>query len=293
MTIIDMNSTELKNQLVECMKDKVKNLYSVYEVIPRLAVIQIGDNPASTTYVRNKTKLANEIGIATQDIKLPANVSRAELIETINQLNHDKYIDGILIQQPVPDHLKLLEQDIDFNKDVDAFTYSQLGAQLANDALYTACTTKGICDLLSFYNIDLEGKHVVILGRSNIVGKPTAAAMLNRNATVTVCHSKTPKLEHYIEDADILIVAIGKPKFINSSYLTLKTKVIIDVGINRLEDGTLCGDCNYNDIVRYWNNSQLTEDRYITPVPKGVGPLTVTSLMNNVIEAAYNTALEN
>lgn len=293
MAIIEMNSIELKNQLIESMKEKVKNLYSIYEVIPRLAVIQIGDNPASTTYVRNKTKLANELGIATQDIKLPANVSRTELIETIDCLNHDKHIDGILIQQPVPNHLKLLEQNIDLYKDVDAFTYKQLGAQLANDTLYTACTTKGICDLLAFYNIDVTGKHVVILGRSNIVGKPTAAAMLNRNATVTVCHSKTPSLEHYIEDADILIVAIGKPKFIDSSYITLKTKVIIDVGINRLEDGTLCGDCDYNDIVRYWNNSQLTEDRYITPVPRGIGPLTVTSLMNNVIESAYNKVLEN
>lgn len=266
--IVIMTSKNLKADLINEMKIEIRNLYKDYNIIPRLAVIQIGDNPASTTYVRNKTKLAKELGIEVADIKLSENINIDNLTETIINLNNDKYIDGILLQQPIPSHLKGLEQDIVEFKDVDGFTFKNLGALLLNETEYTPCTTQGIIALLDYYKIPIEGKHIVIIGRSSIVGKPTAAAMLNRNATITICHSKTPNLEHYIEDADILVVAIGKPEFIDSSYLTLKTKVVIDVGINRLEDGTLCGDCDYNDIVRYWNNSQLTEKRYITPVPR-------------------------
>lgn len=270
--------------LREELKEKISNL----EIKPKLVVIQIGEDKASSTYVKNKSKACLEVGVIFKDLHFNSDISWDELNNVIKELNQDTSVDGIIIQQPLPNHLKGIEQNILPSKDVDGFTYKQLGAQLANDTLYTACTTKGICDLLAFYNIDVTGKHVVILGRSNIVGKPTAAAMLNRNATVTVCHSKTPSLEHYIEDADILIVAIGKPKFIDSSYLTLKTKVIIDVGINRLEDGTLCGDCDYNDITRYWNNSQLTEDRYITPVPGGIGPMTIYGLLYNTYKARLN-----
>lgn len=266
--IVIMTSKNLKADLISEMKIEIRNLYKDYNMIPRLAVIQIGDNPASTTYVRNKTKLAKELGIEVIDVKLSENIKVDNLTETIINLNNDKYIDGILLQQPVPNHLKGLEQDIMEFKDVDGFTFKNLGALLLNETEYTPCTTQGIVALLDYYKIPIEGKHVVIIGRSSIVGKPTALSLLNRNATVTICHSKTENLEEYTKSADILIVAIGKANFINKQHLSLKTKVIIDVGINRLGDGTLCGDCDFNNILEYWNNSRIFEKRYITPVPR-------------------------
>lgn len=256
---------------------------------PKLAVIQVGNDKASTTYVRNKSKACQEVGIEFEDIKFPENVSFEEVFNKIDELNLDPEVHGILIQQPLPRHLQGIEQYVAIEKDVDGFTEENLGKLVYKKQRFMPCTTKGIIDLLDEYRISVKGKHIVILGRSVIVGKSTALALLNRDATVTICHSKTENLEEITQKADILIVAIGQPKFITADYIGDKTQVVIDVGINRLDDGTLIGDCDYWDIIDRW---KFLEDafgdetkRFITPVPGGVGPLTVSSLLDNVFRA--------
>lgn len=278
------------------LQDDLKLLTNVYNSLgsirrPKLAVITIGNDDASKVYIRNKQSLCENCNIIFLHLEYNNNVSREEIEQIIERLNEDSQIDGILIQQPFPEHLKGVEQKVVYYKDVDGFTSRNIANTLLSDNninnLY-ACTPWGILRLLDYYNIDLTGKNVVILGRSNIVGKPLIGLLLQRNATVISCNSYTKNINELMEKADVLISAIGNPKFIKAKDITLRTQIIIDVGINRDTEGKLCGDVDYKDIVQYWNNVNDNIERYITPVPKGIGPMTVESLIHNIIIAYKN-----
>lgn len=260
---------EVKEECIELTKQGI---------IPKLAVIMVGDDLASKTYLRNKNKACQEIGIKYEEYLLKTDIEQKELIDLIEQLNKREDINGILLQSPIPNHLDINEafRKISPEKDVDGFHPINVGKLALNQDAFVPCTPYGIMKLFSEYNINLSGKHVVILGRSNIVGKPLISCCLNRNATVTVCHSKTENLEKYTKEADILISAIGKADFITKKMVK-QDVIIIDVGINRNEEGHLTGDVNFEDVKEVAN--------YITPVPGGVGPMTIAMLMNNVVKA--------
>lgn len=247
-------------------------------IIPKLAVIMVGDNPASKIYVRNKSKACEEVGIKYEEYLLDKDISQEKLMDLIESLNNDKTINGILLQSPLPQHLDINKafSEISPKKDVDGFNPINVGKLIMNQDTFVPCTPYGVMKMFDEYNIDLNGKNVVILGRSNIVGKPIAACCINRNATVTTCHSKTLNLEEHTKKADIIIVAIGKPKFIKKEMIK-KDAVIIDIGINRTEEGKIVGDVDFENIKEIAS--------YITPVPGGVGPMTIAMLMNNVIKA--------
>ena len=261
-----------ENLKKECEELKQKG------IIPKLAVIMVGDNPASKVYVKNKSKACEEIGINYEEYLLKENTTKEELIDLIQKLNKDKTVNGILLQSPLPEHLNINQaiKAITYVKDVDGFTPSSVGKLMIGEDTFISCTPYGVIKMFEEYNIDLTGKNVVILGRSNIVGKPLLQCCLNKNATVTVCHSKTKDLEEYTKRADILIAAIGKSKFVKKEMLK-KGVVVIDVGINRGEDGKLTGDVDFDEVKEIAS--------YITPVPGGVGPMTIAMLMNNVIKA--------
>ncbi len=248
---------------------------------PKLAVIMVGDNKASQVYVRNKSKVCNEIGVEFEEYLLKEETSQKELIDLIKRLNNNSKIYGILLQSPIPKHLDINEafRTIAPEKDVDGFNPINVGKLCLNQDTFVSCTPYGIMKIFENYNIDLSGKNVVILGRSNIVGKPLIQCCLNKNATVTVCHSKTNNLDEYTKRADILISAIGKPKFVTKDMIK-DNAVIIDVGINRCEDGKIVGDVDFENVV--------SKASFITPVPGGVGPMTIAMLMNNVIKATNN-----
>ena len=279
-TIID--GKKVSQKIREELKEECKEIRK-QGIIPKLAVIVIGDNAASKVYVRNKNKACQEIGIEYEEYFLKSEITQEKLIELIEDLNNRKDINGILLQSPIPNHLDINEafRKISPEKDVDGFHPANVGKLILNQDTFVSCTPYGIMKLFAEYNIDLNGKHVVILGRSNIVGKPLIACCLNRNATVTVCHSKTENLEEHTKKADILIVAIGKANFVKKEMIK-DGAVIIDVGINRTDEGKLTGDVDFENIKDVAG--------YITPVPGGVGPMTVAMLMNNVIKA---TRLQN
>jgi methylenetetrahydrofolate dehydrogenase (NADP+)/methenyltetrahydrofolate cyclohydrolase len=250
---------------------------------PKLVVITIGDDDASKVYVRNKKKACEKCNIIFEQKHFSEDEDINIVLDYMKHLNIDRSVDGIMVQLPVPYRFKGIEQAIMPDKDVDGFSTYNLGGTLNNVKHIPACTPNGIMELLHYNDIDLEGKNVVIIGRSNIVGKPLIGMLLERNATVTICHSKTENIKNITANADILIVAIGKPKFINSYYITSKCMCIIDVGMNRDENGELCGDVDFEDIVNYWKMFSTDNiERYITPVPGGVGPMTVYSLVKNV-----------
>ena len=246
---------------------------------PKLAVIMVGDNAASKVYIRNKSKACDEVGVKYEEYILGADIQQEELTELIEKLNKDKTVNGILLQSPLPPNLDINEaiKKIDYKKDVDGFHPMNIGKLVLGQDTFVSCTPYGIMRLFEEYNIDLCGKNVVILGRSNIVGKPLIQCCLNKNATVTVCHSKTKELEKITKEADILITAIGKPEFIKAEMVKVDV-VVIDVGINRLKTGKIVGDVDFEEV------SQKAS--YITPVPGGVGPMTIAMLLNNVIKAA-------
>ena len=248
-------------------------------IVPKLAVIMVGDNASSKIYVRNKSRACEEIGIEYQEFLLDDSTTMDELLDLIDKLNKDDSIHGILLQSPIPKGLDINQafKAIDPKKDVDGFNPCNVGKLCLGQDTFVSCTPYGIVKLLEEYNIDIEGKDAVIVGRSNIVGKPMLQCLLNKNATVTVCHSKTIKLERVTKSADILVVAIGQPNFITKDMVK-ENAVVIDVGINRLQDGTLCGDVNFEEV------SEVAQ--YITPVPGGVGPMTIAMLMNNIVKAA-------
>ena len=275
-TIIDGKGLAKKireNLKIECDELKAKGIN------PKLAVVMVGDNPASKVYVRNKSRACDEIGITYEEFLLDENITQQELNDLIKNLNDKKEVNGILLQSPLPDHLNINEafKTISYRKDVDGFTPSSVGKLAIGEDTFISCTPFGVIKMLEEYNIDVEGKEVVILGRSNIVGKPLIQCCLSKNATVTVCHSKTKNIEQHTKRADILIAAIGKAKFVKQDMVK-KGAVVIDVGINRTEDGKLVGDVDFENVEKVAS--------YITPVPGGVGPMTIAMLMNNVIKAA-------
>lgn len=243
-----------------------------------LAVIQVGSDPASSVYVRNKKRACEYIGIRSESYELPEQTSEDELLALIDRLNRDPKINGILCQLPVPAHMdedKIIRA-IDPAKDVDGFHAQNVGALVIGQQGFISCTPAGIIQLLKRSGVETVGKNCVIIGRSNIVGKPMALLMLRENATVTVCHSKTKNLPEICRQADILIVAIGRPKMITAEYVK-EGAVVIDVGIHRQEDGKLCGDVDFTQVEPIAGA--------ITPVPGGVGPMTIAMLMNNCVEA--------
>lgn len=277
MTIIidgKKTSAEIKDELkVQVEKLKENN------TVVTLCVIQVGKDPASTIYVNNKKKACEYIGIKSLSYELPEDTRQDQLIELIQELNEQQNVHGILVQLPLPKHIdedKII-QTISPDKDVDGFHPQSVGRLSIGQKGYVSCTPAGIVQLLKRYNIPIEGKECVIVGRSNIVGKPMAMLMLRENATVTVCHSRTKNLSDITSRADILIVAIGKPRFITSEYVKAGAAVI-DVGMHRDENKKLCGDVDFDDIVNKVSS--------ITPVPGGVGPMTIAMLMNNCVESA-------
>ena len=244
-----------------------------------LAVIQVGNDPASSVYVGNKKKACEYIGIRSLSYELAENTTQEELLTLVSKLNKDTNVNGILVQLPLPSHINedLVINAISPAKDVDGFHPQSVGALSIGQKGFVSCTPAGIIQLLKRSGIEMEGKECVIIGRSNIVGKPMALLMLRENATVTICHSRTKNLKKVAKRADILIVAIGKPLFVNQEFIK-DGAVVIDVGIHRDADNKLCGDVDYADVIEHVSA--------ITPVPGGVGPMTIAMLMNNCVESA-------
>ena len=266
-------SLDIKNEL----KEKVAK-YKEQGIEITLAVVKVGNDPASAVYVRNKEKACEYVGINSKTLALPEETTEEELLNVVKELNEDKNVNGILVQLPLPKHIdesKVL-LTIDSTKDVDGFHPQSVGAMTIGEPGFLSCTPAGIIQLLKRSNIEIEGKHCVVIGRSNIVGKPMALLMLRENATVTIAHSKTKNLKELCKQADILIVAIGKPKFIDESYVK-EGAVVIDVGIHRNEENKLCGDVDFEKVEPHTSA--------ITPVPGGVGPMTIAMLMKNCVES--------
>ena len=252
-----------------------------HNVTPGLAVILVGNNPASTVYVRNKHKACEEVGIRSYQIELPEETSERELLSKIDELNADEEVHGILVQLPLPKHIseeKVINR-ISPNKDVDAFHPANVGKIMIGEYNFLPCTPAGIMQLLEHYGIEISGKRCVVIGRSNIVGKPMALLLLEKHGTVTVCHSRTQNLAEITRSADIIVVAIGKAGFLTADMVG-NGAVVIDVGINRNADGKLCGDVDFDSVSKVAS--------YITPVPGGVGPMTITMLLKNTMTAAWS-----
>lgn len=269
-------SSEIKDEL----KEKVSRLKENGTEIS-LAVIQVGSDPASSVYVNNKKKACAYVGINSLAYELEENVSEAELLELIRELNDNPIVNGILVQLPLPKHIneETVIKTIVPSKDVDGFHAENVGAMCIGQEGFLPCTPSGIIQLLKRSEIDIEGKECVIVGRSNIVGKPMAMLLLRENGTVTIAHSKTKNLKEITKRADILVAAIGKPKFFTAEYIK-ENAVIIDVGIHRDAGNRLCGDVDFDNV--------LDKASAITPVPGGVGPMTIAMLMNNCVESALN-----
>lgn len=264
-------------QIKEELKQKAAE-YKEKGIEVTLAVIQVGNDPASSVYVGNKKKACEFIGIRSLAYELPEETTQEELLTLVSELNDRADVNGILVQLPLPSHIDedVVIKTISPEKDVDGFHPQSVGALSIGQKGFVSCTPAGIVELLKRSNIDIEGKECVIVGRSNIVGKPMALLMLQENATVTICHSRTKDLKEVTKRADILIVALGKPKFITSEYVK-DGAVVIDVGIHRDENNKLCGDVDFADVEG--------KVEAITPVPGGVGPMTIAMLMNNCMEA--------
>jgi methylenetetrahydrofolate dehydrogenase (NADP+)/methenyltetrahydrofolate cyclohydrolase len=270
--------------LSDIIKDDLKKVvYDMYVNRQRihLAVIQVGNDSASSVYVNNKKKACEYIGIDYNIIKLPEDITQNEVLKIIDEFNHDDSVNGIMVQLPLPKHLdsEAIISAIFPAKDVDGFTKMNAGAAFLGYESLISCTPLGIMKILQHYNIDIAGKECVVVGRSNIVGKPMAMLLLQNDGTVTVCHSKTKNLKEVCKRADILVCAIGKPKFFNRDYIK-EGAVVIDVGIHRQDNGKLCGDVDFDDVKDIVSA--------ITPVPNGVGAMTVAMLMNNCVKAAQN-----
>lgn len=247
---------------------------------PQLTVVLVGDHPASLSYVAGKDKACQRIGMNSEVLRLPRTISQTELIKVVQRLNDDSQVDGILVQLPLPAELDPQEvvRSIDPSKDVDGLHPINVGLMHMQLKGFEPCTPRGILRLLDEYQIPLQGKDIVVIGRSNLVGRPVAQLLLNRNATVTVCHSKTADLQRYTRAADVVVVAIGRPHFLRKEHVSSKC-VVIDVGINRLENGKLTGDADFDTLNGYVS--------HITPVPGGVGPMTIAMLLENTMDAYY------
>lgn len=273
-----MNGKKIAKETREKLKIKCDELKEK-GINPKFAAIMIGNDTASQIYIRNKSKACEEIGIEFEEYLLSEKIEQKELIEKIKELNNRKDIHGILLQSPIPANLDINEafRTIAPEKDVDGFNPLNIGKLCLNQDTFVSCTPYGIMKLFEAYGIELEGKDVTIVGRSNIVGKPLIQCCLRKNATVTVCHSKTKDLKKHTKDADVVIMAIGKSKFLKADMVK-EGAVVIDVGINRDSEGKITGDADFDNI--------LSKASFITPVPGGVGPMTIAMLMNNIIKAA-------
>ncbi|OIJ16029.1 bifunctional methylenetetrahydrofolate dehydrogenase/methenyltetrahydrofolate cyclohydrolase [Anaerobacillus arseniciselenatis] len=278
MSATIISGKDLAKEKRESMKVEVEQLKKE-GIQPGLAVILVGEDPASQSYVKAKQKACEEIGIYSVLFRLEDNVSEEELLQKIHDLNNDNAIHGILVQLPLPAHIseKAVIESIDPNKDVDGFHPISVGNMMIGEDTFLPCTPFGIVEMIKSKEISIEGKHVVVIGRSNIVGKPVGQLLLNENATVTYCHSRTKDMRSITKQADILIVAVGKANFIDASFMK-EGCVVIDVGVNRLETGKLCGDVVFDDAKEVAS--------YITPVPGGVGPMTITMLLFNTVKSA-------
>ncbi|MFE4073031.1 bifunctional methylenetetrahydrofolate dehydrogenase/methenyltetrahydrofolate cyclohydrolase FolD [Peribacillus sp. YIM B13477] len=279
-----INGKEIAESVRQEISKEVQQLREK-NVIPGLAVILVGDNQASQTYVRHKQKACEDLGMHSVLIKKPADLSQEELIQSIAELNQDDSIHGILVQLPLPGHIqeKAIIEAISPEKDVDGFHPINIGRMMTGQDAFLPCTPYGVMVMLEYIDYDLEGKHVVIVGRSNIVGKPAGQLFLNANATVTYCHSRTKDLAYYTKQADVVVAAVGKRDTITSDHIK-EGAIVIDVGMNRNDEGKLCGDVAFDEV--------KNKASYITPVPKGVGPMTITMLMKNTVKSAQK-ALES
>ncbi len=271
--MIILDGKKIKTEILDELKDEVSKLSEK----PNFVVIQVGDNPASNVYIKQKAKMAEYVGYGYTHLKFPEDITEEVLLNEIDRLNKDDRIHGILVQMPIPNHIdtNLIQNAVSPEKDVDGLSDVNAGKLFhGKDALFS-CTPYGVMEILKRYDIKVEGKHAVIVGRSNLVGKPMSTMLTNAGATVTLCHSKTKDLQMHTKMADILIVCVGKPKMITTDMVSEGT-VVIDVGINRLDDG-LCGDVDFDNVA--------DKCAYITPVPGGVGPMTVAMLGQNVLKA--------
>lgn len=269
--------TDIKNNVLDYVSKGYRS--------PKLVVLLIGDNPASVTYVKNKEKACERVGIKSEVIRMTSEVSTEDVLKVIKQLNDDNTVDGILVQLPIPKHLDVntIIESLDPNKDVDGLHSNNIAKLYANQDGFVPCTPRGIMTLLKHYNIEVSGKHAVVIGRSALVGRPVAQLLLNENATVTVCHSKTRNLTQITQMADIVVVAIGKDKFLTQEHVH-HANAIIDVGINRVND-KLVGDVDYDALI--------DKVDYMTPVPGGVGPMTIVSLLENTMKSYGLSIKEN
>ena len=279
-----INGKETSRKLREKIRLECEALAEKTGVRPGLAVILVGDDPASAIYVRNKKKACEEVGFVSREYLLPGDTKEEELLSLIDTLNADPEMHGILVQLPVPrqiDSKKVIAR-IDPKKDVDAFSFENVGRIMTGDFDFVPCTPAGIMELLAEYGISAEGKNAVVIGRSNIVGKPMAMLLLHQNATVTICHSRTQNLAEICRNADILVAAVGKARFVTADMVK-EGAVVIDVGMNRDEKG-LCGDVDFEAVEK--------KASWITPVPGGVGPMTITLLLKNTLTAAKKAGEE-
>ena len=276
MQIIDGKkvSAEVKSKV----KKQTEELIARHGITPGLAVVIVGDDPASRVYVNNKKKACEAVGFKSEEYALPAETSQEELLELVNTLNGKKDINGILVQLPLPKHLddKSVIAAISSEKDVDAFHAVNVGKIMLGEYDFLPCTPAGVMEMLHHYEIPVEGKECVVIGRSNIVGKPMAMLLLHENGTVTICHSRTKNLREVCARADILVAAVGIPKFVKADMVK-DGAVVIDVGMDRDENGKLCGDVDFENV--------KDKCSFITPVPGGVGPMTIATLMKNTLKA--------
>ncbi|ENQ3104336.1 methenyltetrahydrofolate cyclohydrolase /5,10-methylenetetrahydrofolate dehydrogenase (NADP+) [Bacillus sp. 491mf] len=283
MVAVIIKGNEVAEKKRSQLKENVAELKK-QGIVPGLAVILVGDDPASHSYVKGKEKGCEQVGIYSELITFPDSITQDRLLAEIDRLNNDDRIHGILVQLPLPNHIeeKAIIEKISPEKDVDGFHPISIGRMMTGQDTFLPCTPHGILELVKETNLDITGKHVVVIGRSNIVGKPVGQLFLNENATVTYCHSKTANIKELTKLADILIVAVGRAKMVTADYVK-EGAVVIDVGVNRLETGKLCGDVDFDDV--------LNVASHITPVPKGVGPMTITMLLENTVLSAQRAGV--
>lgn len=273
-----IDGKKYSEEILESLREEVNLHKERFGRVPGLAVIILGDNPASKIYVKSKIRACEKVGVSSIEVVLDENISEEELIKKIEELNNDRNVNGILVQLPLPAHIdeKRVCDAISIRKDVDGFKPESLGKiMLGDDDGFISCTPQGIIYLIDQLGMDLHGKNAVVVGRSNIVGKPVASLLINKGATVTVCNSKTVDLAGILKKADLIVIAIGKAKFLTKDMVK-EGAVIIDVGINRV-DGKICGDVDFDEV------SQIAS--FITPVPGGVGPMTIAMLLKNTVKA--------
>jgi len=278
-----INGKEIAANIRQELREEILVLKEKHGITPGLSVVLVGDNPASKVYVRNKGKASEEVGIHSVQYDLPESTSEEELLSLVDRLNNDPSVNGILVQLPLPPHIddeKVIEA-IHPSKDVDGFHPYNVGRLMIGAPTLQPCTPYGVMQLLDSTGVDLSGKNAVVVGRSNIVGKPMALMLLQRNATVTICHSRTGDLIEKIKSAEVLVAAIGKAKFVKGDWVR-QDAIVIDVGMNRDENGKLCGDVDYE--------SAAQKASFITPVPGGVGPMTIAMLLKNTVASAKTAA---